>query len=119
MNHFTKKILFVLVLFCAAQFVMADKGIGKKTKNKVVLNISTPLNLKNSIPLNLRSGLSYKGSLLSSTNKATVGSTLVTSSLISYQKGNTTYLIPYRHRITSLPEVKPGYTGMKIILRSR
>ena len=115
MNTFTKKLLTIALLFSVAQVAMADRGVGKKNKNKTILNIYTPSNLRNSIAFNLKSGLNYKGSLLSNTN--TVGNNIMSNSLISYQKGNITYVVPYNHKII-VPEIKQGYTGMKIIIRS-
>jgi hypothetical protein len=114
MKTFTKKLLTIALLFSIAQVAMADRGIGKKNKNKTILNIATPSTLRNSIAFNLKSGLSYKGSLLTSTK--TVGNSIIANSLITYQKGNTTYIIPYKHKI-AVPEIKQGYTGFKIIIR--
>ena len=53
---------------------LADKGIGKKNKSKVTLNINTPNSLRNSISLNLKSGLKYKGSLF--VNQQTNGNSI-------------------------------------------
>jgi hypothetical protein len=114
MKTFTKKLLTIALLFGIAQVAMADRGVGKK-KNKTVLNIYTPSTLRNSIAFNLKSGLSYKGSLLSSTQ--TVGNSIMANSLITYQKGNVTYVIPYKHKIV-MPEISQGYTGMKLIIHS-
>ena len=114
MKTFTKKLLTIALLFGIAQVAMADRGVGKK-KNKTVLNIYTPSTLRNSIAFNLKSGLSYKGSLLSSTQ--TVGNSIMANSLITYQKGNVTYVIPYKHKIV-MPEITQGYTGMKLIIHS-
>jgi hypothetical protein len=114
MKTFTKKLLTIALLFGIAQVAMADRGVGKK-KNKTILNIYTPSTLRNSIPFNLKSGLIYKGSLLSSTQ--TVGNSIMANSLITYQKGNVTYVIPYKHKIV-MPEITQGYTGMKLIIHS-
>ncbi len=115
MNTFTKKLLTIALLFSVAQVAMADRGVGKKSKNKTILNIYTLSTVRNSIAFNLKSGLSYKGSLLSGTNA--VGNSVMSNSLITYQKGNITYIIPYKHKIL-VPEIRQGYTGMKIIIRS-
>jgi len=115
MNTFTKKLLTVALLFSIAGVAFADRGFGKKNKNVTVLNIYTPSTLRNSIGFNLKTGLSYKGSLLTSTK--TVGNSIMANSLVTYQKGNITYIIPYKHKIV-VPEMKEGYTGMKIIIRS-
>ncbi len=114
MKTFTKKLLTIALLFGIAQVAMADRGVGKK-KSKTILNIYTPVTLRNSIAFNLKSGLSYKGSLLASTQ--TVGNSIMTNSLITYQKGNITYIIPYKHKIV-MPEITQGYTGMKLIIRN-
>lgn len=102
------------VLFGTTQSAMADRGIGKKSKSKVTLNISTPLTLKNSVSLNLKSGLRYTGSL--SVNRTNVSGSMINNTLVTYQKGNTVYIIPYKQKIV-MPEIKPGYTGMKLIIR--
>ena len=116
MNTFTKKILAVTMLFSIVTEASADKGVGRKSKNKIVLNTTTFSNNKNSIAFNLKSGLSYRGTLLS-TGK-TVGKSIMNTSIVTYQKGNTTYLIPYKNKIT-MAEIRQGYTGMKIIIRKK
>lgn len=115
MKSLSQKLLTIALLISIVQVAVADRGIGKKNKNKTILNIVTPLNLRNSIAFNLKSGLSYKGSLL--TNTATIGNSIIATSLVTYQKGNITYIIPYKHKIT-VPDIQQGYTGMKLIIRS-
>lgn len=93
---------------------MADRGVGKKSKTtKVTLNISTPSTLKNSLSLNLKTGLRYTGSMVQSQQNG-----MMKTSLVTYQKGNITYIIPYKQKIV-MPEIKPGYTGMKLIIKPR
>lgn len=116
MNRFTKKLLAVLVLVSVVVEAWADKGVGRRTKNNTNLNITAPTNIKNCIGFNMKSGLSYKGSLLNT--RVPVGNSLMVNSLVTYQKGNTTYIIPYKTKIT-VPEMQPGYTGMKVIIRKK
>lgn len=116
MNTFTKKLLAVALLFSIVADAWADRGIGKKNNNKTILNITAPSNLRNSIAFNLKSGLSYKGSLLNS-NKMN-GNAIMNTSIVTYQKGNTTYIIPYKNKIT-VTEIGQRYTGMKIIIRKK
>jgi len=115
MKSLSQKLLTIALLFSIVQVAVADRGIGKKNKNKTILNIVTPSNLRNSIAFNLKSGLSYKGSLL--TNTTTIGNSIIANSLVTYQKGNITYIIPYKHKI-AIPDIQQGYTGMKLIIRS-
>ena len=86
-----------------------------KNKAKVTLNITTPNTLRNSISLNLKSGLKYTGSLLVS--QQVDGKSLLSNTLLTYQKGNTVYIIPHK-QIIAVPEMKQGYTGMKLIIKS-
>ena len=110
-----KIILVVLMLSGIGFSALADKGIGKKSKSKVNLNITTGNSLRNSISLNLKTGLKYTGSLL--VNQQISGTTYLTNTLLTYQKGNTIYIIPHK-QIIAIPEIKQGYTGMKIIIKT-
>jgi len=117
MNTFIKKSLAMVVLFGMAAVAFADRGVGKKNKSKVLLNISTPSTLRNSIAANLKTGLMYKGSLLSS--QLSVGNnSIMNNSIVTYQKGNTVYIIPYKRKIV-MPDISQGYTGMKLIIKSK
>lgn len=109
------KIVTVLLLVCGVcVFAFADRG-GFVKKNKTQLNIKTNGNLKNSIPFNLKSGLTYRGSFL--TDQEQIGNSLVSEAYISYKKGNTVYILPYKQKIL-IPEYsqKDGY---KLIIRGR
>jgi hypothetical protein len=109
------RIVTVIVLVCGiCLFAFADRG-GFVKKNKPRLNIETNGNLKNSIPFNLKSGLTYRGSFF--TNSEKIGNTMVNDAYVSYKKGNTIYILPYKQKI-----LIPQYTqkdGYKLILRSR
>ena len=75
----------------------------------------TPTNLRGSLFLNLKSGLKYTGSLLNSQQQS--GTSFTYNNLVTFQKGNTVYIIPYKQKI-AVPESRPGYLGMKLIIRS-
>ena len=106
--------LIVLLLFSSVQIALADRGIGKKNKTKVTLNVCTPAVLRNSVSLNLKYGLKYSGSLF--IKQQASGNSTMSNTLVTYQKGNTVYIIPYKQKVI-VPEIKPGYTGMKLIIR--
>ncbi len=112
-----KMILIIFMLGGIGFSASADKGIGKKSKAKVTLNINTANNsLRNSISFNLKTGLKYTGSLI--VNQQQINSTTyLTNTLLTYQKGNTVYIIPHR-QIIAVPEMKQGYTGMKLIIKT-
>ena len=109
------KILLVVITLSGVAFsALADKGIGRKNKTKVTLNINTSNSLRNSISLNLKSGLKYTGSLL--VNQQSEGNSILSNTLLTYQKGNTVYIIPHK-QIIAVPEMRQGYTGMKLIIK--
>jgi len=116
MNKFTKNLLTLFILLSILMEAWADKGFGRKDKNRATLNITVPYGMKSSIPFNLKSGLSYKGILLNT--RINLGGTMLNTSIVTYQKGNSTYIIPYKNKIT-VTEVKQGYTGMKVIIRKK
>ena len=109
------KLLSVIVLACGVcLFAFADRGTFVK-KNKIHLNIKTNGNLKNSILFNLKSGLTYRGSFL--LNNQVIGNSIVSDAYVSYRKGNTIYILPYKQKVL-IPEYsqKDGY---KLIIRGR
>ncbi|UEG48517.1 hypothetical protein LK994_07695 [Ferruginibacter lapsinanis] len=118
MNKFAKRLLILTVLFSTVNAVFADRGFGKRNKNRATLNVNTSpsVSLRNAISFNLRTGLSYKGSLLTSVQRS--GNFITTNSIVTYQKGNTTYIIPYKNKFV-MPEMRQGYSGVKLVIKSR
>lgn len=113
MLSFTKKATTVFLLLGIALVTWADRGVGSRVKAKTSLNIVNSGNLKKSISNSFRSGLYYKGSN-TFTHKFSTG--LALTSLVSYQKGNITYVIPYKHRPISFVNNKLS-GGIKISLK--
>ena len=114
MSKNLKIALLLVSMTCVVLFTFADRGISKKSKAKVALNIPTNNNFKKALSINLKTGLTYKGSLIAPTN---FKSNNFSTSLITYQKGNTTYILPYRQKMI-VTEIKQGYTGMKLIIKT-
>lgn len=114
MLKYSRIVTVVMLVFGVCFFAFADRG-GFVKKDKPHLNIETNGNLKNSIPFNLKSGLTYTGSFF--TDQQRIGNMMVSDTYISYRKGNTVYILPYRQKI-----LIPAYTqkdGYKLILRTR
>jgi hypothetical protein len=109
------KIAMGVLFACSVWFIAsADRG-GFVKKSKTHLNIPVQGTLKNSIAFNLRSGINYKGSFLQNTQR--VGNAFFSDAFISYKKGNTIYILPYKQKI-----LIPEYTqkdGYKLIIRPR
>jgi hypothetical protein len=107
------RILSLVTLFTIQMnFSFADRGVTKK-KNKVVLNIKSPNSFKSSLNFNLKNGLKYTGSLM--TNSITTNPT-TSNYLVTYQKGNSVYILPYKQKIF-VADIRQGYTGTKLIIR--
>lgn len=106
-------ILSLVTLFTIQMSVsFADRGVGKK-KNKVILNIKAPVDFTKSLNFNLKNGLKYTGSLV---NTPAAPSSSSFNFLITYQKGNSVYILPYKQKIL-VADVRQGYTGTKLIIR--
>lgn len=95
-------------------YSFADRGVRSRSKRTITLNINTTNNFNNSLSLNLKSGLKFKGlEFLETANSSAFAHGLT---IMTYEKGNTTYILPNQRKII-IPEVKQGYTGMKLILK--
>lgn len=116
MKKITNSLLIVIVLSLAGTVAMADRGgFGRKEKkNRLKFGISAPSSLRNSIYLNLRSGMIFKGSQSISLQKS--NNTITDNSILSYRKGNTLYILPYKQRL-----VMPVYEkeGFKLVFRRK
>ncbi len=109
------QIAALVFLFCFVTYVaIADRG-GFGRRNKINFNIKTLSTLKSSIAFNLRSGLVYRGNTV--LNKYRVGNSVFTNSIVSYQKGNTIYILPYKQK--ALIQSYSPATGYKLIIRSK
>lgn len=114
MTKITRILLLMTMLSGIMLTSWADGGVGKR-KAKTAINLVN-VTSSNSISLNLKTGMKYKGSLLSGT--AGSKTSVVYNNLITYQKGNTIYILPSKQKVV-VPEMKQGYTGMKLILKPR
>jgi hypothetical protein len=112
MSKYVKTILFTLLFSMAAYIASADRGFRRKT-SKITFNISIHNTLKYSIFANLRSGLNYTGSNL--LGQQVIGSNLFENNIITFQKGNTIYILPVKQRIL-IPQYSPT-TGYKLVIR--
>lgn len=111
----TSKLAFIALLFSFVTYVaIADRG-GFGRRNKIHFNITTLNTLKNSVIFNLRSGLNYKGATI--LNHQVAGNSIFTNSLLSYQKGNTVYILPYKQKVL-IQSYTPA-SGYKLIIRSK
>jgi hypothetical protein len=116
----TLRILF-LTTFLMGQLMSsyADRGAGKK-RSKVVLNIKMPTTFAKSLNFNLKNGMRYTGSFLSplAANTTTTFSPFKFNTVITYKKGNSIYILPYKQKVF-VADSRQGYAGTKLIIKMR
>lgn len=100
------KIITALLLVSAAHIAMgAFTGTSsKKSGNLYSLKSFNRNYYKYSIGFSLRSGFEFKGTRFLSQKKETNGDITMVS-MMRYEKGNTTYIYPYSHKIV-VPKFK-------------
>lgn len=100
------KIMLALLLVSAAHIAM---GSFTGTTDNKVRNLYSLKNFnrnfyKTASPFSLRAGFQYAGSQLVSVRKENNGD-LTVNSMMRFEKGNTTYIYPYKHKV-SVPKFK-------------
>ena len=91
-----KKVLFSFILISFGVLAIASMGGGgNKSKDKSVKPEFTPIRTANGFTL--KAGPSYHGSMIFGQEKS---KNLVSfNSIVTYQKGNTTYILPCKYRL--------------------
>jgi len=95
-SGFAKKVVVVLALFSMAHYVFAVDGTmdGGKKSSKA---FST---LKSDLSFSLKSGYTYRGNKNFGTKRTL--NTIQSNTVITYQRGNATWVMPYRNKTTIL-----------------
>ena len=88
-----------LLLFAVTALAFASKGGGEKKKHHEFDNSFTPINAASSFSLK-RSPL-YSGSVVSFRPQA--DNRMSMSAMITYQRGNTTFILPYQYKVNIGP----------------
>ncbi|MCW3111840.1 MAG: hypothetical protein JWR18_236 [Segetibacter sp.] len=101
-----KKITIALLLVGATHIAMGSftGSTDKRTKNIYSLKNFNRNFYKSVSPFSLRSGFEYKGLQLLSQKKEVNGD-ITYNSMMRFEKGNTTYIYPYTHKV-SVPKFK-------------
>ncbi len=94
----SRKLLAAALMLSLAGLAVASMG-GEKKSKKASSATADFVPIKTTSGFTLKAGPSYKGSLGLSSNKAGSGH-LNINTLVTYQKGNTTYIMPYNSRIS-------------------
>ena len=99
LNHMLKKSLVVgLALVGTVVLALASSGGGGSKKKTLASTKQGFTPLKSSYGLTLKAGPSYTGSLIYSTQRNNV---LSYNTLVTYQKGNTIFILPYKYKLNT------------------
>jgi ABC-type branched-subunit amino acid transport system substrate-binding protein len=116
------RILLLTMLLTGQMFAsFADRGVGKKKANKLVLNIKTTASFNASLNFNLRNGLKYSGSFLSPivvSKKTYTPNQFSFNAFVTYKKANSVYIVPYKQKIF-VADVRQGFAGTKLIIKMK
>jgi hypothetical protein len=102
LNHMIKKTLASITLLGVVGLALASSGGGKaKSKSSVETGFATN---KSYSGFTLKAGPRYTGSQLFSTQKS--GNVVLFNSVVTYQKGNTVYILPYKYKMSTKPGLR-------------
>ena len=87
------------LLLAVTALAFASKGGGEKKKHHEMENSFTPINAASSFTLK-KSPL-YSGSIVSFHPQA--DNRVSVNAMVTYQRGNTTYILPYQYKVTLKP----------------
>jgi hypothetical protein len=99
LNHMLKKSLVIaVVMIGTVVLALASSGGGGNKKQSLASSKQGFTPLKSSYGLTLKAGPNYTGSYISSRQGNNV---LSYNTLVTYQKGNTIFILPYKYKLNT------------------
>jgi hypothetical protein len=92
---FKRKTIISFMLVAVAALAFASMGGGGNKKSKSVKTDFVPIRTTNGFTL--KAGPSYRGSMTFGQEKTR--NVISFNSVVTYQKGNTTYILPYKYKM--------------------
>ncbi len=114
MNNSIKILAIFLAITAFTVVAEANRGGGGDKPNKVILNAGRSPITSKFFPSSAN-GLTYTGTTVLNTTYNN-NTTFQKTTIVTFQKGNTIYAQPYKQTVI-VPEMKQGYTGIKLIIR--
>ncbi len=108
-----KKLIIATIMICIAQISLASfTGSSDKRSNTIFSLKNFNKNFyKTASPFSIRAGFAFKGFQFINQKKEVNGD-ITLNSMMRYEKGNTTYIYPYKHKI-SVPKFKPPVAELR------
>ncbi len=97
LTRFAKKVLVLTVLFSMAQYVFAVDGNMNGGGSRSKTSKSKFSTIKSDLNLSLKYGYSYNGNKSFDFRKT--NNVILVNSVVTYKKGNVTYILPYKNKI--------------------
>jgi hypothetical protein len=88
-----------LLLFAVTALAFASKGGGGKKKHSELENSFTPIN--SAASFTLKKTPLYSGSIV--TIRPQANNRVSINAMVTYQKGNTTYILPFQYKVSIQP----------------
>ena len=108
-----KKTLTSLLLIGVGAFAIASMGGGGSKKDKAVKPEFTPIRTTNGFTL--KAGPAYHGSVIFGQEK--INNLVSYNSIVTYQKGNTTYILPVKYKLQTSASSQSGSSLQMFNLR--
>lgn len=109
-NRHSLKLVAMAVLLCIAGLAAASMG-GEKKNKKTTTAKKEFVPIRTTTGFTLKAGPAYKGSFTFSQNS---NGKVNYQTLVTYSKGNTTYIMPYQHRVNLAP-AKTGCSSTELL----
>jgi hypothetical protein len=110
-NFFRKTgICFAFIAMGFLTFGSSGGGGGGKSRNDLNFRDFTPIRTTGGFTL--KAGPLYRGSQLLNMHQQSNG--IVLSTVITYQRGNTTFILPYKYRMAKPAEVKSNLNALDV-----
>jgi hypothetical protein len=105
---------FFMSFLIIVGLAFASKG-GDKNKKRNTTNLKTDfVPIRISAAFALKNGFTYTGSHIFSVQKE--NSTFSLNSIVTYQRGNTTFIVPYKYKVnTSAFNISPAKSNLQML----
>jgi hypothetical protein len=100
-----------ILLLGVTVFAFASKGGGDKKKHREFDNNFTPIDAASSFTL--KQTPVYSGTLMSF--RSETNNRISLNAMITYQKGNTTFILPYQYKVCIGPASNSGKTNLQFL----
>ncbi len=100
-----------MLLIAGVAIAFASKGGGDKKKNVISKAEFAPINISSAFTL--RNGISFMGSHVF--NQQRERANISVNTVVTYQNGNTIYIMPYKYKVSISPLNSSSKTNLQLL----